>query len=78
MRAAAEAPFHTPVDERRDLDFYNVQENRERVFVRDSYKCHYCGKQLTRFNATLDHVQPVSRGGDNSVDNLVTACIHCN
>lgn len=61
-----------------ELDFYNVAENRQKVFERDGYKCHYCSKQLTRFSATLDHIQPVSKGGDNSFHNLVTACLHCN
>lgn len=62
----------------KEADFYNVAENRLRVFERDEYKCRYCGKQLTRFTATLDHLQPVSEGGDNSFDNLATACLHCN
>ncbi len=66
------------VDEKKDLDFYNYKENRAKVFERDGYKCCYCGKQLTRFSATLDHIQPVSKGGDNSYDNLVTSCLHCN
>ena len=61
-----------------ELDFYNVAENRLKVFERDGYKCHYCSKQLTRFSATLDHIQPVSKGGDNSFHNLITACLHCN
>lgn len=63
---------------KKELDFYNIQENRLKVFERDGYKCHYCLKQLTRFSATLDHIQPVSKSGDNSYDNLVTACLHCN
>jgi hypothetical protein len=67
-----------PIDEKKELDFYNVAENRLKVFERDEYKCRYCAKQLTRFTATLDHVQPVSRGGDNSYDNLMTSCLHCN
>jgi Fe2+ or Zn2+ uptake regulation protein len=60
----------TPIDEKRELDYYNVAENRLRVYERDQYKCRYCEKQLTRFTATLDHLQPVSEGGDNSYDNL--------
>ncbi len=24
------------------------------------------------------NIQPISEGGDNSYDNLVTACLHCN
>ena len=67
-----------PVDLKKELDFYNVRENRIKVFERDNYKCKYCAKQLTRFTVTLDHVQPVSQGGDNSFDNLVTSCLHCN
>ncbi|MDY6918549.1 MAG: HNH endonuclease [Chloroflexota bacterium] len=66
------------VDIHGELDFYNIKENRQRVFERDGYKCHYCGKQLTRFSATLDHIVPISTGGDNSYDNLITACLHCN
>jgi hypothetical protein len=61
-----------------DLDYYNVRENRMKVYERDAYKCRYCKKQLTRFTATLDHVTPVAENGDNSFDNLVTACLNCN
>jgi len=67
-----------PIDEKKDVDYYNVSENRLKVLERDEFLCTYCGKQLTRFTATLDHVQPVSKGGDNSFDNLVTACLLCN
>lgn len=68
------------VDPKRELDFYNVKENRLKIFERDKYICQYpgCGKQLTRFSATLDHLTPVSQGGDNSFDNLVTACLQHN
>lgn len=65
-------------DKKKELDYYNYAENRIKVFERDGYKCHYCNKQLTRFSATLDHIQPISKGGDNSFDNLTTACLHCN
>ncbi|MGE3279591.1 MAG: HNH endonuclease [Alphaproteobacteria bacterium] len=62
----------------READFYNVRENRIKIYERDNYQCAYCGKQLTRFSATLDHVIPVSEGGDNSAENLKTACLQCN
>ena len=77
MKAASKVEPHT-IDTQKELDYFNVRENRIKVFERDGYKCKYCSKQLTRFTATLDHVQPVSKDGDNSFDNLVTACIHCN
>jgi hypothetical protein len=61
-----------------EADFYNVRENRLKIFERDNYRCVYCGKQLTRFTATLDHITPVSEGGDNTAENLKTACLQCN
>lgn len=61
-----------------EIDFYNVRENRIKVYERDDYRCRYCEKQLNRFTATLDHVKPVAEGGDNSFENLVTACLDCN
>jgi 5-methylcytosine-specific restriction endonuclease McrA len=37
--------------------------------------CSYCGA----YNASgLDHVVPLSRGGDHSPENVVPACISCN
>lgn len=61
-----------------ELDYYNVRENRLKVYERDAYKCQHCGKQLTRFTSTLDHVTAVSQGGDNSLSNLITSCRECN
>jgi hypothetical protein len=61
-----------------DPDFYNIRENRLKIYERDDYHCAYCMKQLTRFTATLDHVTPVREGGDNSAANLKTACLQCN
>jgi hypothetical protein len=60
------------------IDYYNVRENRMKVYERDGYSCRYCQKQLTRFTATLDHVKPIAEGGDNSLENLITACLGCN
>lgn len=40
--------------------------------------CHYCGKKLTRANATFDHVVPLSLGGDDSYRNIVWCCKKCN
>jgi hypothetical protein len=66
------------IDPKKELDYYNIKENKFKIFERDEYKCYKCGKQLTRFSATLDHINPVSKGGDNSYDNLVTCCLHDN
>lgn len=78
IRSAQISTPPTPVDEKRDSDFYNIPENRLKIYERDGYACCHCGASLTRFSATLDHIQPVSRGGDHSYANLVTSCLHCN
>ncbi|NJD09946.1 MAG: HNH endonuclease [Gemmatimonadetes bacterium] len=52
------------------------------LFARDSYRCQYCGRHRTQLRhrefLTRDHVVPLSRGGDNSWTNVVTACSPCN
>jgi hypothetical protein len=55
-----------------------LQEVRLQVYERDGYICRYCGKQLTRFMAALDHLKPLAEGGDNSPENLLTTCVDCN
>ncbi len=40
--------------------------------------CYYCGCVLTRADATMDHVVPISRGGKSTQGNLVPACKECN
>lgn len=46
------------------------------VYKRDGRTCRYCGDMSGPFH--LDHVYPVSKGGETSVGNLVVACQHCN
>ena len=52
------------------------------LFARDNYRCQYCGKHRNDLNRrdclTRDHVKPISRGGANTWDNVVTACTKCN
>ena len=43
------------------------------------YKCAYCGKKLIdSFDTTRDHIIPLSKGGDNTKENIVPACRSCN
>lgn len=49
---------------------------RRNVLHRDDHACQYCG--YTGDDLTLDHVVPRSRGGIDSWENIVTACVHCN
>jgi hypothetical protein len=51
---------------------------RFEVFKRDSFICQYCGQSAPDTVLHVDHIEPVSKGGDNSIMNLVTSCIDCN
>ena len=51
---------------------------RYMVFERDGYTCQYCGAKAPDAELHVDHIVPVSKGGGNSLDNLVTACAACN
>lgn len=51
-------------------------ELRLAVLRRDRFMCRYCGD--TKKGLTMDHVTPVSKGGNTTYDNLVTACKKCN
>jgi 5-methylcytosine-specific restriction endonuclease McrA len=48
------------------------------LFARDSHLCLYCGQQFGRFQLTRDHVVPISRGGADTWENVVSACVSCN
>ena len=41
-------------------------------------KCYYCREYTLIGQRSIDHKQPIARGGLHSVDNLVMACRTCN
>ncbi|WP_237055540.1 HNH endonuclease [Microbulbifer sediminum] len=48
------------------------------LFYRDRHTCLYCGSEFRTGELTRDHVHPVSRGGRDVWENVVTACRRCN
>jgi 5-methylcytosine-specific restriction endonuclease McrA len=55
-----------------------IRYSKHNVFLRDGYVCQYCGDDVSRKTATLDHVLPVSHGGKTTFENTVCACATCN
>lgn len=55
-----------------------VRFSKSNVYLRDQYHCLYCGCNVTKSTATLDHVVPISRGGKTNFENIATACGPCN
>jgi 5-methylcytosine-specific restriction endonuclease McrA len=56
----------------------HVAFTRFNVFLRDRFRCQYCGKLHASADLTFDHVIPRCRGGPTSWDNVVAACSPCN
>jgi 5-methylcytosine-specific restriction endonuclease McrA len=64
---------------RRRVVAQNHKRHVKRATFRDcARRCVYCGTPLGLEHATLDHVFPLSKGGDHAPGNLVAACQHCN
>ncbi len=83
LRSAREE-FQVPSVVRR-REYINVRRRRQasgmkrlRIYMRDHWRCQYCGEKKQANDLTLDHIFPRSRGGENSPVNIVTACLACN
>lgn len=48
------------------------------VFRRDNFTCVYCGASSPNVTLECDHKTPKSKGGQDTLQNLVTACFECN
>ncbi|OED35440.1 HNH endonuclease [Chromatiales bacterium (ex Bugula neritina AB1)] len=48
------------------------------LFKRDAQICLYCGQRFTTSELSRDHVTPISQGGADHWQNVVTACKRCN
>lgn len=46
-----------------------------RKLFKDFPRCAYCGIE---HNLTIDHFIPISKGGENTLENVVSACMNCN
>ncbi|MGD2174642.1 MAG: HNH endonuclease [Candidatus Brocadiaceae bacterium] len=66
------------------LLFYNrfpkrrVSLNRRNLFARDENRCQYCGRKFSSSELSIDHVIPLSLGGQTEWSNVVCACTDCN
>jgi 5-methylcytosine-specific restriction endonuclease McrA len=51
---------------------------RFEIFKRDNFTCQYCGRKPPEIILEIDHITPISKGGDEDQINLITACFDCN
>lgn len=55
-----------------------TKRTRFQILERDNRTCVYCGAKSPNVELVIDHVIPISKGGDNSINNLVCCCDLCN
>lgn len=55
--------------------FIGRKKIRNFIFERDGHKCLKCGNKN---KLQIDHINPVSKGGENKLSNLQTLCNSCN
>lgn len=55
-----------------------VAFTRFNVFLRDHFRCQYCGEKHRASDLTFDHVVPRAAGGTTCWQNIAAACSPCN
>jgi len=56
----------------------DVKFSRINVYLRDGFRCQYCGLKRQMKGLNFDHVIPRSQGGQTVWENIATSCIKCN
>jgi 5-methylcytosine-specific restriction endonuclease McrA len=58
------------------VPYKKIVLSRKNILRRDNHKCQYCSR--ADVTLTIDHIVPRSKDGDDTWENLVTACVKCN
>ena len=57
---------------------YYTQAEWQAIKERQGFRCLMCGRCQPDIKLTVDHIQPLSKGGRNSSENLQGLCQSCN
>jgi len=72
------ATFGSPGSGYRIDHNYTPPLNNPALFRRDNHLCLYCGQRFFARELSRDHVTPLSQGGSDHWNNVVTSCKRCN
>jgi 5-methylcytosine-specific restriction endonuclease McrA len=61
-------------NKKRNGSTYRWRKTRERILLRDEFRCGYCGATANQ----VDHVTSLEHGGNDEDSNLIAACATCN
>ena len=53
-------------------------DTKKLIYLKAGGRCELCGRKILLDDMTLDHVNPLSMGGDDNVENLACTCYPCN
>lgn len=54
------------------------EDARKLIYLNAHGRCELCGRKILLEDMTIDHVNPLSLGGEDDVENLACTCISCN
>ena len=56
----------------------HTEEQWQALKAFHDYRCLCCGKREPEIRLTRDHVMPLTKGGNDSIDNIQPLCARCN
>jgi HNH endonuclease len=69
-------PWEEPAEDREEwASRYIAADLRATILERDNHECVVCGSKKS---LEIDHIIPISKGGNGSADNLQVLCRRCN
>jgi hypothetical protein len=54
------------------------EDTRKLIYLNAHGKCELCGRKILLEDMTVDHINPLSMGGEDDVENLACTCYPCN
>lgn len=57
---------------------YYSEDTRKLIYLNADGRCELCGRKILLDDMTIDHIKPLSMGGEDDVENLASTCFPCN
>lgn len=72
-----------PIEVRSNVDFTRMRVSARRIYFsclgdQPDYLCCSCRKRFNKSQIHVDHINPLSMGGDNAITNIQGLCQPCN